>query len=110
MGGGPRRNIHNIRRDLDNFSIDRLDFRMVRYSTITRDFSNDTLISTRYLPELKILLQKEIQCAGRIVFSIRRLVVSNDNEQEANSIGRHEELREKVAALNLYRYHQSILV
>ena len=65
---GPEETVHDIRSQLDELSIDRYGFKIIRSSTAVRDFSDNNIVKTQYLPELKTLIQREVQGADRIVF------------------------------------------
>ena len=70
---GPEETVHDIREQQDTLLIDKQGFQIIRHLTTVEDFSDNEMIETQYLPELKIYRRKSRTQIG-LSFSTGRSV------------------------------------
>ena len=58
--------IHDVRGQSKDFSLDTNGFMYRQHATKTRNFSNRQSVDEKYLPEIKALLQQEVEGADHI--------------------------------------------
>ncbi|KXT08861.1 hypothetical protein AC579_6754 [Pseudocercospora musae] len=79
LAPGPFETIHDVRGQQEKFSLDGNGFRYVKAPTSFTNWSSQAAIGKDYLPELEVLLRREVEGCDEIMFYDARIRHSDDN-------------------------------